>query len=69
MKRFAISTCLLSGFLFGVATPFCKLLLTDLNPFQLAGFFSFKNARIFLVSIFTCLQMSQVLNEILVQIL
>lgn len=37
MKRFAIITGLLSGFLFGVATPFSKLLLTGLNSFQLAG--------------------------------
>jgi len=37
MKRFAIITGLLSGFLFGVATPFSKLLLADLNSFQLAG--------------------------------
>ncbi len=37
MKRFAIITGLLSGFLFGVATPFSKLLLNGLNSFQLAG--------------------------------
>ena len=37
MKRFAIIAGLLSGFLFGVATPFSKLLLADLNAFQLAG--------------------------------
>lgn len=37
MKRFAIITGLLSGFLFGVATPFSKLLLEGLNSFQLAG--------------------------------
>lgn len=37
MKRFAIISGLLSGFLFGVATPFSKLLLADLNAFQLAG--------------------------------
>lgn len=37
MKRFAIITGLLSGFLFGVATPFSKLLLAGLNSFQLAG--------------------------------
>lgn len=37
MKRFAIITGILSGFLFGVATPFSKLLLTGLNSFQLAG--------------------------------
>lgn len=37
MKRFAIITGLLSGFLFGVATPFSKLLLDGLNSFQLAG--------------------------------
>jgi len=37
MKRFAIITGILSGFLFGVATPFSKLLLADLNSFQLAG--------------------------------
>lgn len=37
MKRFAIITGVLSGFLFGVATPFSKLLLSGLNSFQLAG--------------------------------
>ena len=37
MKRFAIIAGLLSGFLFGVATPFSKLLLAGLNAFQLAG--------------------------------
>ena len=37
MKRFAIITGILSGFLFGVATPFSKLLLKGLNSFQLAG--------------------------------
>lgn len=37
MKRFAIITGILSGFLFGVATPFSKILLAGLNSFQLAG--------------------------------
>ncbi|MFA6402747.1 MAG: EamA family transporter [Salinivirgaceae bacterium] len=37
MKRIAIITGLLSGLLFGVATPFSKLLLNGLNSFQLAG--------------------------------
>jgi drug/metabolite transporter (DMT)-like permease len=37
MKRFAIITGILSGLLFGVATPFSKLLLSGLNSFQLAG--------------------------------
>src|SRR5450759_5031022 len=37
MKRFAIITGILSGFLFGIATPFSKLLLEGLNSFQLAG--------------------------------
>jgi drug/metabolite transporter (DMT)-like permease len=37
LKRFAIITGLLSGFLFGVAIPFSKLLLAGLNSFQLAG--------------------------------
>jgi drug/metabolite transporter (DMT)-like permease len=37
MKRFAIIIGILSGFLFGVATPFSKLLLGGLNSFQLAG--------------------------------
>ncbi|MGE5395844.1 MAG: EamA family transporter [Candidatus Saccharibacteria bacterium] len=37
MKRIAIITGLLSGFLFGIATPMSKLLLSDLNYFQLAG--------------------------------
>ncbi len=37
MKRFSIIIGLLSGFLFGIATPFSKLLLYYLNSFQLAG--------------------------------
>ncbi len=37
MKRFAIITGILSGLIFGVATPFSKLLLDGLNSFQLAG--------------------------------
>jgi drug/metabolite transporter (DMT)-like permease len=37
MKRFAIITGIISGFLFGIATPFSKLLLNGLNSFQLAG--------------------------------
>lgn len=37
MKRLAIVTGILSGFLFGIATPFSKLLLAGLNSFQLAG--------------------------------
>ena len=37
MKRLAIITGILSGFLFGLATPFSKLLLANLNSFQLAG--------------------------------
>lgn len=37
MKRLAIITGILSGFLFGVATPFSKLLLKGMNSFQLAG--------------------------------
>lgn len=37
MKRFALITGLLSGLLFGVATPLGKLLLEGLNSFQLAG--------------------------------
>jgi len=37
MKKFAIITGLLSGFLFGIATPFSKMLLNGLNSFQLAG--------------------------------
>lgn len=37
MKRLAIITGILSGFLFGIATPFSKLLLDGLNSFQLAG--------------------------------
>jgi drug/metabolite transporter (DMT)-like permease len=37
MKRFAIITGILSGLLFGVATPFSKLLMDGLNSFQLAG--------------------------------
>ncbi len=37
MKKTAIIAGLLSGLLFGIATPFSKLLLTNLNSFQLAG--------------------------------
>lgn len=37
MKRTALLAGLLSGLLFGIATPFSKLLLADLNSFQLAG--------------------------------
>lgn len=37
MKRHALITGLLSGLLFGVATPLGKLLLAGLNSFQLAG--------------------------------
>lgn len=37
MKRTAIIAGLLSGLLFGIATPFSKLLLANLNSFQLAG--------------------------------
>lgn len=37
MKRIAIITGLVSGFLFGIATPFSKMLLDGLNSFQLAG--------------------------------
>jgi drug/metabolite transporter (DMT)-like permease len=37
MKRFAILIGLLSGFLFGVAIPFSKILLAGFNSFQLAG--------------------------------
>jgi len=37
MKKFAIITGLLSGFLFGIATPLSKMLLAGLNSFQLAG--------------------------------
>ena len=37
MKNFAIVTGLLSGFLFGIATPLSKMMLHGLNSFQLAG--------------------------------
>ena len=37
MKKRALIAGLLSGLLFGIATPFSKLLLTNLNSFQLAG--------------------------------
>lgn len=37
MKKTAIITGLLSGLLFGIATPFSKLLLSNLNSFELAG--------------------------------
>ncbi len=37
MKRLAIIAGILSGFLFGLATPFSKILLSGLNSFELAG--------------------------------
>jgi drug/metabolite transporter (DMT)-like permease len=37
MRRLAIITGLISAFLFGIATPFSKLLLSGFNSFQLAG--------------------------------
>ncbi|MCF7920609.1 MAG: DMT family transporter [Candidatus Cloacimonetes bacterium] len=37
MKSFAFVTGILAGLLFGIATPFSKLLLAELNSFQLAG--------------------------------
>ena len=37
MKKTAIIAGLLSGLLFGIATPFSKLLLSNLNSFELAG--------------------------------
>lgn len=37
MKRFSIIAGLLAGLLFGVATPFSKMLQGGLNAFQLAG--------------------------------
>lgn len=37
MKKTAIIAGLLSGLLFGIATPFSKMLLSNLNSFQLAG--------------------------------
>jgi drug/metabolite transporter (DMT)-like permease len=37
MKRLSIFVGLLAGLLFGVATPFSKMLLKELNTFQLAG--------------------------------
>ena len=37
MKKFAIITGLLSGFLFGIATPLSKIMLEGFNSFQLAG--------------------------------
>ena len=52
MKRFAIITGILSGFLFGLATPFSKLLLADLNSFQLAGLLYLGAALAMLPSIF-----------------
>lgn len=52
MKRLAIITGILSGFLFGVATPFSKLLLSDLNSFQLAGLLYLGAALAMLPSIF-----------------
>jgi drug/metabolite transporter (DMT)-like permease len=37
MKRFSVVIAVISAALFGVATPFSKLLLRELNTFQLAG--------------------------------
>jgi drug/metabolite transporter (DMT)-like permease len=52
MKRFALITGLLSGFLFGLATPFSKLLLAGLNSFQLAGLLYLGAALAMLPAIF-----------------
>jgi len=52
MKRFAIVTGILSGLLFGIATPFSKLLLSDLNSFQLAGLLYLGAALAMLPSVF-----------------
>ncbi len=52
MKRFAIITGILSGFLFGTATPFSKLLLAGLNSFQLAGLLYLGAALAMLPSVF-----------------
>ncbi len=52
MKRFAIITGILAGFLFGIATPFSKLLLADLNSFQLAGLLYLGAALAMLPSVF-----------------
>lgn len=52
MRRFAIVTGLLSGFLFGIATPFSKLLLDGLNSFQLAGLLYLGAALAMLPNIF-----------------
>ncbi len=37
MKRLTIIAGILSEFLFGLATPFSKILLSGLNSFELAG--------------------------------
>ena len=37
MKKIALTAGILSGFLFGIATPLSKALLNGLNSFQLAG--------------------------------
>jgi len=52
MRRFAIFAGILSGFLFGIATPFSKLLLADLNSFQLAGLLYLGAALAMLPTIF-----------------
>ena len=48
MKRKAVIIGLLSGMLFGIATPFSKLLLSELNSFQLAGLLYLGAALIFM---------------------
>jgi drug/metabolite transporter (DMT)-like permease len=47
MKIRSILTGLLAGLLFGIATPLSKILLTDINSFQLAGLLYFGAAIAF----------------------
>jgi drug/metabolite transporter (DMT)-like permease len=48
MKSIAVMIGLFSGLLFGIATPFSKLLLTELSSFTLAGLLYLGAALIFL---------------------
>lgn len=47
MKNFSIIIGLLAGLLFGLATPLCKLSLSNLNSFQLAGLLYLGAAMVF----------------------
>ena len=51
IKNFAVAIGILSGFLFGIATPFSKILLANLNTFQLSGLLYIGSSIVILPSI------------------